>query len=69
MLKTVAALLFILASAPIAHADNTNDLICEDSRMGMSPGQISDSIHGGQPNMPEFRQRGTVLNDLGDCKP
>lgn len=63
----VAVLLFIPTSAPIAYADDTNDLICQESRMGMSPGQISDSIHGGQPSMPERRQRGQVINDLGNC--
>ncbi len=31
MVKTIAALAFILLSAPIAHADNTNDPICQQS--------------------------------------
>lgn len=45
-----AALTFaMMIGAPIAHADGTDDLICQESRMGMSPGQISDSIHSGDP--------------------
>ncbi len=67
-MKLIAALLFIIASASITHADNTTDTICQQStNFGLSPGQIADNLHSGQPSMPEFRQRGTVLNTLGDC--
>lgn len=65
-MKTLAALLIALWCALIAHADNT-DLICQESRMGMSPGQLSDSIHGGDPSMPQWEQRSQVINDLGNC--
>lgn len=66
MLRMILAALAISA-APAAHADPTDDLICQESRMGYSPGQITDSVHGGQPNVPEYQQRGTVITDLGGC--
>lgn len=69
-MKPLAALLITAAfvGAPIAHADNTTDTVCQQStQFGLSPGQIADNLHSGQPNMPAFRQRGDVLNTLGDC--
>lgn len=68
MMKSLAALLIMFTSIPVAHADNTTDTICQQStQFGLSPDQITANIHSGQPNMPEFRQRGEVLNDLGNC--
>ncbi|MGO9071797.1 hypothetical protein [Mycobacterium sp.] len=68
VLATVITALAMLGTGT-AHAD-INDQVCQQStQFGLSPGQIADNIHSGQPNMPEFRQRGTVLNDLGTCTP
>ncbi|MFZ0718359.1 hypothetical protein [Mycobacterium sp.] len=57
-----------VATAIIARADSTDDQICQQStQFGLSPDQITTNLHNGQPNMPEFRQRGEVLNALGGC--
>jgi hypothetical protein len=65
-MKTVAALAFILLSAPIAHADN----ICQQSQdFGLSPDQIAKNLRDGDPTLPLFRARGKVLNRLGACDP
>lgn len=70
-MKTAIATFFVvfaLISAPVAHADDNNSTICQQStQFGLSPDQIAANIHSGQPNMPEFRQRGQVLNQLGNC--
>jgi hypothetical protein len=68
MIKVLAIVITgaALSFAPMAHADP--DPICQQStQFGLSPGQIADNLHSGQPNMPEFRQRGTVINHLGEC--
>jgi hypothetical protein len=47
-----AALLavFAIAATPLAYVDDTvNDLICQKSRMGLSPDQIAASVHSGDP--------------------
>jgi len=65
-----AALLtvFIIAAIPLAHADdNVNNLICQEMRVGLSPDQIAQSVHSGDPTMPPFIARGKVPNQLGDC--
>lgn len=67
-MKPLAALLFILASAPITHADNTTDTICQQSQdFGLSPDQIAQNLHNGNPTLPLFRARGDVITHLGDC--
>lgn len=49
-MKTLAALLFIVCSAQIAHADNPSDPICQQSTdFGLSPGQIADKPAQRQP--------------------
>jgi hypothetical protein len=47
-----AALLavFAIAATPLAYVDDTvNDLICQKSRIGLSPDQIAASVHSGDP--------------------
>jgi hypothetical protein len=64
---TAIALVTVAVAFPaVALADP--DPICQQStQFGLSPGQIADNLHSGQPNMSLFRQRGQVLNDLGNC--
>jgi hypothetical protein len=65
---TTAAIAALVSGTGVAHADSINDQVClQSNTFGLSPGQIADNLHSGQPNMPEFRQRGDVLNDLGTC--
>ena len=63
-----ATVALALTCTPVASADpGINDQICIDARLGMTPGQIGDSLHAAIPNAPPFRLRGAVIPQLGNC--
>ena len=53
-------------SVGVAHAD-PDPVVCGASRIGLSPTQIVDGLHRGDPRLPVTRLPYQVFRDLQDC--
>jgi hypothetical protein len=74
--KTVVAIVFMLAAlllgaallhAGLARGDDTAELICQQLRLGQTPGQIADELHRGDPRRSVQQSLTTIWEDMPDC--
>lgn len=63
-----ALLAVAFIAGPTAHASpDTDDIVCQQSRLGEDPGTIADQLHNGDPRHSIWQTTQQVWTDLQDC--
>jgi hypothetical protein len=51
----------------VAHADDTDTLICQQLAIGQSPGQVAGELHDGNATITRQRATQRVWEAMPDC--